>query len=105
MSLLDLKDGESISGLRALVTRVRKLKIGRFEGLEYIETLSETAQTEITYTRRVVLFDEHLNNLNIAGTPNNVEIINKDSWRDAYQKVDEANRDTFYKVLESITVE
>jgi hypothetical protein len=105
LSLLNLKDGESLSGQRALVTRVRKLKIGRFEGLEYIETLSETAQTEITYTRRIVLFDEHLNTLHISGTPNNVEIINKDSWRDAYRKVDEANRDTFYKILESITVQ
>ena len=105
LSLLSLKDGESISGLRALVIRVRKLKIGRFEGLEYIETLSATAQTEITYTRRAVLFDEHLNTLNITGTPNNVEIANVNNWRDAYQKVDEANQDTFYKVLESIAVE
>jgi hypothetical protein len=105
LSLLSLKDGESISGLRDLVIRVRKLKIGRFEGLEYIETLSATAQTEITYTRRVVLFDEHLNTLNITGTPNNVEITNKDNWRDAYRKVDEANRNIFYKVLESIAVE
>jgi hypothetical protein len=86
LSLLSLKDGESISDLRSLVTRVRKLKIGRFEGLEYIETLSETAQTEITYARRVVLFDGHLNGLHITGTPNNVEISNTEGWRDAYRR-------------------
>lgn len=105
LSLLNVKDGDSISGRRALVIRVRKLQLGRFEGLEYIETLSATAQTEITYTRRVVLLDEHLNTLHITGTPNNVEIINKDNWREAYRMVDEANLDTFHKVLESVAVE
>ena len=32
-------------------------------------------------------------------------VINKGNWRDAYQKVDEANLDAFYKTLELITVE
>jgi len=105
LSLLNLKDSESTSDLRDFVTRVRKLKLGRFEGLEYISTLSATAQTEMYYTREVVLFDEHLNTLHITGTPNNVEIINKDNWHGTYQMVDEANKDAFYKVLESITVE
>lgn len=104
LSLLDLKDGESLSGIRDLVIRVRKIKLERFEGLEYISTLSETAQTEYFYARQIVLLDEHLNTLTMTGTPNNVEIINRDTWRDAYGQVDEENLETFHKILESIAV-
>jgi hypothetical protein len=100
-----LDEGESISDIRDLAIRVRKLTLGRFEGLEYIETLSDTVLTEFYYTRHIVLFDNELNVLQITGTPNNVEIPNNEYWRDAYQTVDEFNLSLFYKVLESITIE
>jgi hypothetical protein len=103
-ALLDLQDGESLSDLRSLSIRVRQLTLGQFEGLEYIATLSETAQTEPVYMRQVILFDEHLNALNITGTPNNVDLIGSESWREAYQRVDEANQDAFHQLLDSLTV-
>jgi hypothetical protein len=104
-SLLDMKDGESLSDAKGLVIRVRKLKLGKFEGIEYISTLSATAQTEMYYTRQAVLFDKGLNILNITASPNNVDIVDQANWQAAYRKVDEANLDIFYKVLESIVVD
>jgi hypothetical protein len=103
-SLLNLQDGESLSDARSLVIRVRQLKLGRFEGIEYISTLSETAQTEPVYIRQVILFDEQSNVLTIMGTPNNVEIGNGAEWRDAYKMIDEANLNLFHQIVESITV-
>jgi hypothetical protein len=105
LQLLDLRDGESISGIRDLFTRVKPVRLGRFEGLEYIQTLSDTAQTEWFYARRVELFDEQLNNLTIIGSPNNVEILDRANWRDAYRQVDEANLEVFYKILQLISME
>lgn len=105
LSLLNLKDGETISGNRDMFIRVRQVKLGRFDGLEYIQTLSDTAQTEWFYARRIVLFDEQLNNLTIIGIPNNVEILDRNNWRAAYQKVDEANLDILYQILRLASVE
>jgi hypothetical protein len=104
LSLLNLKDGESRSGLRDLVTRVRKVQVGGFEGLEFISTLSETAQTDMSYARQVVLFDKDLNALTIMGTPNNVEVPDKSAWREVYSQIDQANLDNFHKIVESIAV-
>jgi hypothetical protein len=42
-TLLNLRDGESLSGARSLLIRVRQLNIGSFRGFEYITTLSKTA--------------------------------------------------------------
>ena len=104
-SLLNLKDGESLSDSRSLTIRVRQLHIGRFDGIEYITTLSETAQTEPVYIRSVILFDEQSNMLSVMGQPNNVEIDNGTGWRDAYRMVDETNLAAFHEIVESITIE
>ena len=104
-SLLNLEDGESLSDARSLVIRVRQLNIGRFDGMEYISTLSATAQTEPVYVRQVILFDEQSNVLTVMGTPNNVEIGDSMEWHDAYKMVDEANQMLFYQIVESIVVE
>lgn len=104
LSLLDVKNGESLTGPRDHVTRVRPLKLGRFEGLEYISTLSPAAQTDLTYIRQAVLLDEHLNALTVMGTPSNVEVPDKTKWQDAYRRVDEANVDAFDGILESIAI-
>ena len=103
-SLLNLKDGESLSNARSLVIRVRSLNFGRFEGIEYISTLSETAQTEPVYSRQVILVDEHSNLLTVMGSPNNVEISSGAGWREAYQRVDQANVALFHQIVESIAI-
>lgn len=104
-SLLALKDGESRSDARSLLIRAQQINLGRFQGIEYISTLSETAQTEPVYIRQVILFDDQSNLLTIMGQPVNVEISNGVNWRDAYQAVDEANLATFHEIVESVTVE
>lgn len=104
-SLIKLKDGESLSDARSLTIRVRQLNVGRFEGIEYISTLSETAQTEPVYIRQVILIDGQSDLLTIMGTPNNVEVSNGTEWRAAYQAIDEANLTLFHEIVESITVE
>jgi hypothetical protein len=102
--LADLQDGESLSDARSQVIRLRQLNLGRFQGIEFISTLSETAQTEPVYTRQVILFDEQSNVLTIMGTPNNVEINPGAGWRAAYQTIDEANMDRFHQILESLMI-
>jgi hypothetical protein len=103
-SLSNLKDGESLSGPRSLIIRVKQIDLGRFKGFEYIATLSETAQTDHVYSRSVVLVDDQANLLTILGTPNNVEVSNGADWRDVYRKIDEANQPIFEEILATITV-
>ncbi len=104
-SLQNLKDGESLSGARSLITRVRQVELGRFIGYEYIFTLPESAQTEHVYGREVMLFDEQTNDLlTIMGQPNNVEVSNGANWRDVYRSIDEANLELFNEIVDSITV-
>lgn len=104
-SLENLKDGESLSGARNLIIRVRQLEIGGFKGFEYISTLSETAQTDYVYAREVILFNEQANALlSIVGQPNNVEVSNGIQWRDVYQTIDQANLIFFHKIVESISI-
>jgi hypothetical protein len=105
-SLLNLKDGESLSDARSLLIRVSQLDIGRFKGYEYISTLSETAQTSHVYIRAVMLFDEQTNDLvTIMGQPYNVEVSSGMEWRDIYRTIDEANLTFFHEIVESITLE
>ena len=104
-SLVNLRDGESLSNARSLITRVRQFNIGRFTGFEYITTLSETAQTDHFYIRAIMVFDERSNNLlTIMGQPTNVETSNGTKWRDAYRTIDEANQTTFQEIVQSITI-
>jgi hypothetical protein len=104
-ALSGLKDGESLSGTRSLVTRVRQLEHGRFKGFEFISTLSETAQTDHVYSREVILVDEQSNLLTILGSPNNVEVGSGANWRDVYRLLDEANLDAFQGLVASIKIE
>lgn len=102
--LMNLQDGESLSGMRSLTIRVRQLGLGRFTGFEYIATLSETAQTEAFYARSVILIDPQTNDLlTIMGSPNNVDLSGGD-WRQAYQAIDEANLPIFQHILASLTI-
>jgi hypothetical protein len=100
-----MQDGESISDLRSLIIRVRELELGWFKGFEYISTLSETALTEYFYAREVMAYHESANDLlTVMGYPNNVKIDDAAEWRDAYQRIDEANLILFHAIVESITI-
>jgi hypothetical protein len=105
-TLEKMKDGESTSGARGLLTRVRALQVGRFDGFEYISTVSATAQTEYFYTRNVLLLDKQTNDLiTIIAQPNNVEVPDLAKRADLYQSIDAANLPMLYKIIESITAE
>lgn len=104
-SLLLLQDGESSSDVRSLMIRVRQLHIGRFEGIEYISTLSDTAQTEPTYIRQAILFDDQSNVLTMMGQPINVDVQDGANWQEIYRMIDEQNQSGFEAILRSIRIE
>ena len=101
--LLALEDSESISDTRSLNIRVSQITLGDFQGLEYISTLSETAQTDPVYIRQIYLVDDQNNLISIMGSPVNVTLNPGEDWRSLYTRIDEANLDTYHEVLESIT--
>ena len=102
-SLRGLEDGESLSGPRSMLIRVKQLELGRFTGFEYISTLSDTAQTEPVYSRSAILVDDQSNLITILGNPNNVELSSGADWREVYRSIDEANQGFFHGILDSIT--
>jgi len=102
LGLLELENGASITTLRSLTIRVKEITLGDFQGLEYISTLSETAQTERVYLREIMAFDDDLNWLRITGSPNQVVIMDPDNWKDDFSRVDLANLDIFTTLAESI---
>jgi hypothetical protein len=104
-ALSKLSDGESVSGSRGMMIRVRQLSLGGFTGFEYISTLSESAQTEAMYAREVILIDDQANVITVLGTPNNVEVGEGANWRDVYKTIDEANQEVFHEIVDSIAVE
>jgi hypothetical protein len=105
LAVLDMQDGESSITARSLTTRVRRLTLGTFTGVEFTTTLSETAQTERFYIRSAFLMDENLNVLQITGSPDNVEVTDPAAWRQAFEAVDESNREALHTLLDSIQVD
>ena len=104
-TLVNLKDGESVSDARSLTIRVRQFSLGGFEGIEYISTLSETAQTEAVYGRQVILINPQTNDLiTVTGHPINIEVSDGANWREIYKAIDEANLSIFHEMVESIKV-
>lgn len=104
--LANLEDGESQDDGRNLTTRVRAVQLGRFDGFEYLTTLSETAQTEHFYMRQVLLIDKVTNDvITVMGQPNNVEVTDPAAWRDVYMQIDQDNWEIFQSIVESINVE
>ena len=103
-TLLAMQDGESMQSARGLVVRQRAFEQGRFKGIEFITTLPETAQTEPVYIRQVILLSEQGEVLVVMGTPNNVQ-VGEAGWREAYQRIDEANLPLFRQMVESIAVQ
>jgi len=105
LAVLDLQDGQSSSTARSLTTRVRALTLGRFTGVEFTTTLSETAQTERFFMRSAFLMDADLNVLVINAAPENVEIDDPATWRQAFEAVDASHRETLYELIDSIEVD
>ncbi len=104
-TLVNLKDGESVSDVRSLTFRVRQLSLGGFDGIEFISTLSETAQIEAVYARQVILINAQSNDvITVMGQPINVEIDDGANWHEVYKAIDEANLSVFREMVESITV-
>ncbi len=104
LGLLELENGGSITTPRSLTIRMKEVSLGDFQGLEYIGTLSETAQTERVYLREIMAFDENLNWLRITGSPNLVVITDPENWKDDFSRVDLANLDIFTTLAESIEI-
>jgi hypothetical protein len=105
LAVLDMQDGESSTTARSLISRERGLTVGRFTGVEFTTTLSETAQTERFYMRTAFLMDQDLNVLLIDGSPNNVEITDPANWRGAFEAVDGANLEIFRTLVDSIRLD
>ncbi len=105
LAVLDLQDGQSSTTARSLTTRVRALTLGRFTGVEFTTTLSETAQTERFFMRSAFLMDDELNVLVINAAPENVEIADPATWRQAFEAVDASHRETLYELINSIEVD
>jgi len=105
LAVLDMQDGESSTTARSLTTRVRGLTLGRFTGVEFTTTLSETAQTERFFSRSAFLMDENGNTLQIMGSPDNVEVSDPAKWREAFEAVDGVNRGIWNDLIDSIQVE
>ncbi len=102
--LTAMQDGESVEDMRSRIIRVRQFNLADLRGLEYIATLSDTAQTEPVYSREVILVDDRSNLLTISGSPNNVEIPAGANWRDLYRAVDEQYQDIFHAILASMAL-
>ena len=105
LELFDLADGESVTTPRSLTIRVREISLGNFQGLEYIATLSDTAETERVYIREIMVFDEELNWLRVTGSPNLVEVTDPENWKDDFRRVDLSNLEIFTRLVESIIIE
>jgi hypothetical protein len=105
LAVLDMQDGQSSTTGRSLTTRVRALTLGRFSGVEFTTTLSETAQTDRFFMRSAFLMDDELNVLLLTASPDNVEVTDPATWRQAFEAVDGSNRETLYELIESIRVD
>ncbi len=100
-----MQDGAVCRGYaQSRIIRVRQFNLADLRGLEYIATLSDTAQTEPVYSREVILVDDRSNLLTISGSPNNVEIPAGANWRDLYRAVDEQYQDIFHAILASMAL-
>jgi len=100
-----LADGESVSGTRSKLIRVGEHSFGKFHGIEFISTLSETAATEPTYIREVIFFDDASNVLSVMGTPNRVDIPEGTPWQDIYKQIDSENVTVFDDLINSLAVQ
>lgn len=97
-SLLNLKDGKSLSDARSLLIRISQLNIGRFKGFDTSQLFQRQGKHPISIPVR--MSDEQTNDLvTIMGQPYNVEISSGMEWRDVYRTIDEANLTFFHEIV------
>lgn len=96
-----MKNGEVKSDMRSETIKISNVKVGDFSGVEYISTLSETAQTEKVYMREVLLQSKNGDLVRVSGSANNVESPSTD-WKSYYKKIDEQYAPIFKDVVNSI---
>lgn len=102
LPLFTIDDGESISDQRSKLIRVKEIMIENYKGVEFISTLSDTAQTQMVYTRSVLLINNSYDLIEVTGRPNNVDSTASTDWKTAYKLVDESNLETFRNFINSI---
>lgn len=104
-TLQSMADGESVSDSRGKLIRVGLVNLDGFEGMEFISTLSDTAQTEAVYIRQVILVNAQSDLLSIMGSPSNVVVNEGENWREVYERIDGEYAGVFHAVLESLTIQ
>lgn len=102
LAITSLNDGEEMYDLRSKKIKVRNITNSGFTGAEFISTLSETAQTEMTYSRNVLLLNDNYDSIRIMGTPVNVEVPEDSDWMTEYKKLDEMYLNDFRSIIDSI---
>lgn len=102
MPVITLGDGESIFSARSQTTKIRNLEIVGFTGAEYIDTLSPEAQTEITYSRNVILMNDTYDTIRVMGSPAAVDVPQGSTWQDEYKKLEEQYLNDFRSILNSL---
>jgi hypothetical protein len=102
-TLKDLKEGESIETMRNLTTKVRNININGLVGVEYISTLSDTAQTEMFYIREAILVNSNQDTINIRGSADGVIIKDVNNWKSYYEDIDKNNLKVFTDFVNSVS--
>lgn len=104
-TLKDLKEGDSIKNMRNLTTKVRNININinGLTGVEYISTLSETAQTEMFYIREAILVNSNQDTITIRGSADGVIIEDVANWKSYYEDIDEDNLKVFTDFVNSVS--
>jgi hypothetical protein len=101
-TLVKLNPGETIEDTRSLVIKVRNINYAGVTGVEYISTLSKSAQTEMSYTREAVLFDTDMNVLSIRGYADDVEVTDNTNWKKDYEAIDAKYLSEFTALTNSV---
>jgi hypothetical protein len=100
--LKKLKAGEVSSDQRNMLIKVRDINENGFTGVEYISTLSETAQTQFYYTRSAVVENENGQIVTINGNSENVRITDESKRFETYEEEDEKNVQHFRMILDTL---
>lgn len=81
---------------------MRNFETGDYKGVEFISTLSDTAQTERFYVREAILVNENNDVVTIIGSPSNVVVAENGDWRLTYKSMDVTYLSDFRHIVETI---
>lgn len=100
--LQSLPSGQSLETTRNLTTKVRNFETNDYKGVEFISTLSATAQTERFYVREAILINENNDVVTVMGSPDNVGVAENGDWRLTYKAMDVTYLSDFEHIVDSI---